>query len=114
MAWDPVAQKRVWGIKEDLPILGGAMSTAGGLMFYGDPRGIVKGVDAKTGAILWKFGVGTGIVQSPITYMIDGKQYLAVVAGRIKGPPSFLGKIGQRVIDASAEGGLVIAFELGQ
>jgi len=78
------------------------------------PSGIVKGVDAKTGAILWKFGVGTGIVQSPITYMIDGKQYLAVVAGRIKGPPSFLGKIGQRVIDASAEGGLVIAFELGQ
>lgn len=114
MAWDPVAQKRVWGIKEDLPIIGGAMSTAGGLVFYGDPRGIVKGVDARSGQVLWKFGVGTGITQSPITYMVDGRQYLAVVAGRIKGPPSFLGKIGQRVIDASPEGGLVAVFELGQ
>ena len=44
--------------------------------------------------------------------MQDGKQYLAVVAGRIKGPPSFLGKIGQKVIDASPEGGVVVVFEL--
>jgi alcohol dehydrogenase (cytochrome c) len=113
MAWDPVKQKRVWGIREDLPILGGAMSTAGGLMFYGDTRGILKAVDAKTGTILWKFSVGTGILQSPVTYMIDGKQYLAVVAGRSKGPPSFLGKIGQQVIDASPEGGILAVFELG-
>lgn len=113
MAWDPVKQKRIWGIREDLPILGGAMSTAGGLMFYGNTRGIVKAVDAKTGDILWQFGVGTGILQSPITYMVDGKQYLAVVAGRSKGPPSFLGKIGQRVIDASPEGGILTVFELG-
>lgn len=113
-AWDPVAQKAVWSIKEDLPILGGAMSTAGGLVFYGDPAGNLKGVDAKTGKILWNFNVGTGMTQSPITYMVDGKQYLAVVAGRIKGPPSFLGKIGQRVIDASPEGGIVVAFELAQ
>ena len=113
-AWDPVNQKQVWGIKEDLPIIGGAMSTAGNLMFYGNPSGILKAVDAKTGEVLWKFNVGTGIVQSPITYMADGKQYIAVVAGRLKGPPSFLGKIGQRVIDASPEGGLVAVFELGQ
>ena len=113
MAWDPVKQQRVWGIKEDLPILGGAMSTAGGVMFYGNTRGILKAVDAKTGDVLWKFSVGTGILQSPITYMIDGKQYLAVVAGRSKGPPSFLGKMGQRVIDASPEGGILTVFELG-
>lgn len=113
MAWDPVKQKRVWGIKEDLPILGGAMSTAGGLMFYGNTRGILKAVDSRTGDILWKFSVGTGILQSPITYMVDGKQYVAVVAGRSKGPPSFLGKIGQKVIDASPEGGSLTVFELG-
>jgi hypothetical protein len=47
-----------------------------------------------------------------VTYVVDGKQYVAVVAGRIKGPPSFLGKIGQQVIDASPEGGLVVVFEL--
>jgi outer membrane protein assembly factor BamB len=83
-------------------------------MFYGTPSGILKAVNAQTGEVLWHFNVGTGIVQSPVTYLADGKQYLAVVAGRIKGPPSFLGKTGQRVIDASPEGGLVVVFELGQ
>jgi PQQ-dependent dehydrogenase (methanol/ethanol family) len=112
-AWDPVKQTAVWGIKEDLPFLGGVMSTAGGLVFYGNSHGELKAVDAKTGTVLWKFNVGTGILQSPITYTLDGKQYLAVVAGRIKGPPSFLGKIGQKVIDASAEGGILVVFELG-
>jgi PQQ-dependent dehydrogenase (methanol/ethanol family) len=111
-AWDPVKQTAVWGIKEDLPFMGGAMSTAGGLVFYGNTRGDLKAVDAKTGKVLWTFNVGTGILQSPATYMIDGRQYVAVVAGRVKGPPSFLGKIGQKVIDASPEGGLVVVFEL--
>jgi alcohol dehydrogenase (cytochrome c) len=111
-AWDPVKQTAVWGIKEDLPFMGGAMSTAGGLVFYGNTRGDLKAVDAKTGKVLWTFNVGTGILQSPTTYMIDGRQYVAVVAGRVKGPPSFLGKIGQKVIDASPEGGLVVVFEL--
>src|SRR2546429_160496 len=112
-AWDPVKQAAVWGIKEDLPFLGGAMSTAGGLVFYGNTHGALKGVDAKTGDVLWQFNVGTGILQSPITYAVDGKQFLAVVAGRVKGPPSFLGKIGQKVIDASPEGGVLVVFELG-
>src|SRR5215831_10155111 len=111
-AWDPVKQSAAWGIKEDLPFLGGTMSTAGGLVFYGNTRGDLKALDAKTGAILWKFNVGTGILQSPVTYMLNGKQYLSVVAGRIKGPPSFLGQIGQKVIDASPEGGVVVVFEL--
>jgi alcohol dehydrogenase (cytochrome c) len=112
IAWDPVAKKKVWGIKEDLPFLGGAMTTAGGLVFYGNQKGELKAVDAKTGNVLWTFNVGTGILQSPITYTVGGKQYLAVVAGRTKGPPSFFGKIGQRVIDASPEGGVLVVFAL--
>jgi PQQ-dependent dehydrogenase (methanol/ethanol family) len=111
-AWDPVKQAPVWGIKEDLPFLGGVMSTAGGLVFYGNTHGQLKAVDAKTGDVLWTFNVGSGILQSPITYTLDGKQYLAVVAGRIKGPPSFLGKIGEKVINASPEGGMLVVFEL--
>jgi PQQ-dependent dehydrogenase (methanol/ethanol family) len=112
IAWDPIAKKKVWGIKEDLPFLGGAMTTAGGLVFYGNQHGDLKAVDAKSGNVLWTFNVGTGILQSPITYTIGGKQYLAVVAGRTKGPPSFFGKIGQRVIDASPEGGVLVVFAL--
>ena len=112
IAWDPIAKKKVWGIKEDLPFLGGAMTTAGGLVFYGNQKGELKAVDAKSGAVLWQFNVGTGILQSPVTYTVGGKQYLAVVAGRTKGPPSFFGKIGQRVMDASPEGGVLVVFSL--
>jgi alcohol dehydrogenase (cytochrome c) len=113
MAWDPVAKKKVWSIQEDLPFVSGAMSTAGGLMFYGNQQGEVKAVDAKNGKVLWQFKIGTGIIQSPMTYSVGGKQYLAVVGGRSKGPPSFFGKIGQRVVDASPEGGILAVFELG-
>ena len=113
MAWDPVAKKKVWSIKEDLMFVSGAMSTAGGLVFYGNQQGELKAVDAKNGKVLWQFHMGTGIIQSPVTYSIGGKQYLAVVAGRSKGPPSFFGKIGQKVVDASPEGGILAVFELG-
>ena len=111
-AWDPVAKRKAWSIKEDLPFLSGTMTTAGGLVFYGNQHGELKAVDAKTGSIIWRFDVGTGILQSPITYTVGGKQYIAVVAGRSKGPPSFFGKIGQRVVDASPEGGVLVVFAL--
>lgn len=112
MAWDPIAQKQVWTVNEDLPLLGGTMNTDGGLVFYGNVKGMLHALDSKTGKQLWKFNVGTGMTQSPITYMIDGKQYVAVVAGRIKGPPSFMGKKGEAVINASPEGGQLVVFEL--
>ena len=112
LAWDPVKKQKAWTIKEDLPFVSGAMSTAGNLVFYGNQHGMLKAVNAKTGKVLWEFDVGTGIIQSPMTYTIDGKQYLAVVAGRSKGPPSFFGKIGQRVTDASPEGGILVVFSL--
>jgi len=112
-AWDPVTQKKVWGIKEELPMLGGALTTAGGLLFYGNVHGILKGVDAKTGDILWNFQAGSGISQGPVTFEVGGKQYLTVVTGRLVGPPSFLGAIGERVIAASPPGGNIVTFELG-
>lgn len=113
VAWDPVAKKKAWVIKEDLPFIGAAMTTAGGLVFYGNQAGEVKAVDAKSGNILWTFRAGSGVMQSPVTYSIGGKQYLAVVAGRSVGVPSFFGKIGERIIKASSPGGVVIVFELG-
>jgi len=112
MAWDPVKKEKAWVIKEDLPFVGGAMTTAGNLVFYGNQHGMLRALNARSGKVLWEFDVGTGIIQSPITYTVDGKQYLAIVAGRSKGPPSFFGKIGQKVIDASPEGGMLVVFEL--
>jgi alcohol dehydrogenase (cytochrome c) len=112
IAWDPVAQKKAWSIEEENMWASGAMSTAGGLVFYGNINGMFKAVDAKTGKVLWQFRVGTGITQSAVTYSIDGKQYVAVVAGRLKGPPSFFGKIGQKMMDQSPEGGILMVFSL--
>lgn len=112
IAWDPVQQKQAWVIKEDLPLLGGTMTTKSGLVFYGNIRGILHAVDAKTGELLWKFNLGTGVNQSPITYMIDGKQYLAIVAGRGAGAVSFMGKAGERAIASSPLGGYVVVFAL--
>ena len=89
------------------------LSTAGGLVFYGNAHGVVKGVDANSGEVLWSFNAGSGVNQGPVTYEVDGKQYLAVVSGRLVGPPSFAGEIGERVTAATPPGGNVLVFELG-
>jgi alcohol dehydrogenase (cytochrome c) len=112
LAWDPVNKRKAWSIPEANMWASGAMSTAGGLVFYGNLQGEFKAVDAKTGEQLWKFLVGTGITQSAVTYTVDGKQYIAVVAGRLKGPPSFFGKVGQKMSEQSSEGGVLVVFSL--
>ncbi len=112
MAWDPVKQKLVWSIKEELPFLGGALSTGGGLVFYGNPFGQFKAANAENGEVLWSFKAGSGINQGAVAYMVDGKQYIAAVSGRLVGPPSFFGEIGEKVIAASPPGGSLIVFSL--
>ncbi len=109
-AWDPVTQKAVWHIKQPLPFNGGTLATGGDLVFYGDLQGNFNAVDAKTGANLWKQQLGTGIGAGPISYSIDGKQYVAVVAGRTATIPAFLGDIGKLMTDASPEGGTLFVF----
>jgi glucose dehydrogenase len=54
VAWDPVYNKKVWSIKEDLPFNGGTLTTAGGLVFQGNLHGEFRAIDAKSGNILWK------------------------------------------------------------
>ena len=82
MAWDASTGKKVWEIKEDFPTWSGALTTAGDVAFYGTLDGWFKTVDAKTGKVLSKFKVGSGIVGNPITFRgPDGKQYVAVYAG---------------------------------
>jgi glucose dehydrogenase len=81
-AWDPVARRAAWEIKEDLPLWSPALATAGGLVFYGTMDGWFKAVDARTGKLLWQFKTGSGIIGQPISYRgPDGRQYIAVVSG---------------------------------
>ena len=112
IAWDPVKQQKVWGNKDELPWLGGTLTTKAGLAFHGDIRGTFKALDAKTGQLLWQFSTGSGISAAPITYEVGGKQYVAVVSGRTFTIPLFLGPIGAKMVEASPEGGTLFVFEL--
>jgi lanthanide-dependent methanol dehydrogenase len=81
-AWDPVAGRAVWAVKEKFPAWSGALATAGGLVFYGNMEGWFKALDAKTGQLLWQFQTGSGVIGQPISYRgPDGKQYVAVFSG---------------------------------
>ncbi len=82
MAWDATTGKKVWENKEPYPNWSGALVTGGDVAFYGTLDGWFKSVDARTGKVLSKFKVGSGVVGNPITYRgPDGKQYVAVYAG---------------------------------
>src|SRR5438876_4862192 len=82
IAWDPTTNKKVWGVKEPLANWGGALATAGDVVFYGTMEGWLKAVNAKTGEPLWKFKTASGIIGNPISYVgPDGKQYIAVLSG---------------------------------
>ncbi len=109
-AWDPVKQEEVWFNKDPLPFGGGTMSTAGGLVFHGDMTGEFMALDAKTGKKVWSFQTGSGITAAPMTYVIDGTQYVAVVSGRTQSMPAFFGAIGEKMVAASPEGGTLFVF----
>jgi len=81
-AWDPVARRKVFEIKEDLPLWSPALATAGGIVFYGTMDGWFKAIDARNGKLLWRFKTGSGIIGQPISYLgPDGRQYIAVPSG---------------------------------
>jgi len=128
IAWDPTTGKKVWGIKEGLSNWGGALATAGDLVFYGTMEGWMKAVNAKSGEVLWKFKTPSGIIGNPITYMgPDGKQYVAVLSGiggwsgiavaadlGAEDPTAALGALGAfgDVSNFSNQGGVLTVFSL--
>ncbi len=82
IAWDAVAGKKAWEIREPYPSWSGTLVTAGDVAFYGTLDGWFKSVDAVSGKVLSKFKVGSGVIGNPMTFRgPDGKQYVAVFAG---------------------------------
>ncbi len=81
LAWDPIAQKEVWRQPHALPWNGGTLSTAGDLVFQGTADGRFVAYRATDGEKLWEEPVGTGVIAAPVTYEVDGEQYVTVVAG---------------------------------
>jgi len=110
IAWDATTGTIVWEDKENLAAYGGALATAGDVVFYGTMEGWLKAVDAHTGKLLWKFKTPSGIIGNPMTYVgPDGKQYVAVVSGI--GGWAGLGAVGGlRAEDPSAGLGVLGAF----
>ena len=81
LAWDPVARKPRWTVEYGNYWNGGTLATAGNLVFQGTASGDFYAYRATDGQKLWSSWAGTGIVAPPITYMIDGRQYVSVMAG---------------------------------
>ncbi|HEX8028733.1 MAG TPA: PQQ-dependent dehydrogenase, methanol/ethanol family, partial [Vicinamibacterales bacterium] len=81
IAWDPVARKPKWTVEYGAYWNGGTLATAGNLVFQGTAAGDFIAYNAANGDKLWSAYAGTGIVAPPITYSIDGKQYVSVMAG---------------------------------
>ncbi|MBF8300816.1 MAG: methanol dehydrogenase [Acidobacteria bacterium] len=127
-AWDPTKGAKVWSIKEQLSSWGGALSTAGDVVFYGTMEGWLKAVNAKTGDVLWKFKTPSGIIGNPMTYVgPDGKQYVAIMSGiggwsgiavaaemGLGDPTAGLGAIGAfgDLASFSNQGGVLTVFSL--
>ena len=72
--------KLAWKADTEQPLIGGVLATGGGLVFTGEGNGNFNAYDAKTGKKLWSFQCGAGVNSPPVSYMVDGKQYIAVAA----------------------------------
>jgi len=71
----------VWNADTDQPLMGGVLATAGNLVFTGEGNGHFNAYDARNGKKLWSFQAGAGVNAPPVSYMVNGKQYIAVAAG---------------------------------
>lgn len=111
IAWDPVTQKQKWSFEHGGPWNGGVLSTSGGLVFQGTSDAHFGAYDANTGDQLWKYFTQTGVAAAPITYQIDGEQYVAVASGW--GGSFVLGFGGVLPTGSKAKVGRVMVFKLG-
>ena len=82
-AVNPETGKMVWHYDTDDPLIGGALATAGGLVFFGENNGNFNALDARTGKRAWHFNAGAGCNSAPMTYRVEGEQYIAVACGGV-------------------------------
>ncbi len=80
-AVDPSTGRVIWTQRTDLPLAGGVLATAGGLVFAGRTSGWFDAYDARNGERVWSFRMGAGCNSAPMTYQVDGRQYVALSCG---------------------------------
>jgi quinohemoprotein ethanol dehydrogenase len=81
VAWNPIEQKEAWGIERPGPWNGGTLATAGNLVLEGTAAGRFEAYRADNGEKVWSFDAQTGVMAGPVTYAVNGEQYVAVLAG---------------------------------
>jgi quinohemoprotein ethanol dehydrogenase len=81
IAWDPIKQEPAWEIPQKSGPNGGTLTTAGNLLFQGRADGRILAYDATTGEELWNFNAGLGMTAAPITYELNGRQYVSILVG---------------------------------
>jgi mono/diheme cytochrome c family protein len=112
LAWDPARQEEVWRVDWPGPFNGGVLSTAGNLVFQGEGNGEFAAFDAETGDKLWRMDAYGGIIAAPMSYTVDGEQYVAVLQGWGGG---FAMGAGQEAMQSGRKRNIsrVLAFKLG-
>jgi quinohemoprotein ethanol dehydrogenase len=95
-AWDPIAKRIVWQVETPGISNGGTLATAGNIVVQGLADGYLHAYDAKDGKDLWSFFAGVAVTGVPITYSVNGKQYLSITSGPLGGSTAAFGSISAR------------------
>ena len=110
-AMDPKTGEEIWRYQNEAPLWGGVLSTQGNLVFTGNPEGYLMAFDSRNGEKLWQFNTGSGVIGSPITWEMDGEQYVSVMSGWGGAVPLWGGHVAERVKNFT-QGGTLWTFKL--
>ena len=110
-AMDPKTGEIKYEVPNPTPLWSSVLTTAGGLVFYGTPEGYLKAICDETGKEMWKFQTGSGVVGQPVTWEMDGEQYITVASGWGGAVPLWGGEIGP-LVSHITQGGMMWTFKL--
>ena len=110
-AMDPKTGEEIWRYQNEAPLWGGVLSTQGNLVFTGNPEGYLMAFDSRNGEKLWQFNTGSGVIGSPVTWEMDGEQYVSVMSGWGGAVPLWGGHVAERVKNFT-QGGTLWTFKL--
>lgn len=110
-AYDPATGEKIWEHNEEFPLWAGVLATAGDVVFTGTSDGYVKGFHSETGEQLWEFNTGSGVISQPITWEMEGKQYLGIASGYGGAVPLWGGDMATLTTQVS-QGGSFWVFEV--